>query len=67
MQHWSAVNHHEGDPRPVGRSRHAAVCLGYGRYRPQLLITGGKDAKNRALSDAWMLDVHSGRWKEVSM
>ena len=32
---------------------------------PQLLVIGGVDAGLKILSDAWMLDVQSGRWREV--
>ena len=66
MQHWSKLEHPEGEPWPVGRARHAAVCLGYGGDHPQLLVTGGKDAVRKVLSDAWLLDVKSGKWREVS-
>jgi hypothetical protein len=65
MQHWSKLDIHEGEHRPSERFQHAAVCLGYGGDHPQLLVTGGRSADNMALSDAWMLDVQSGRWKEV--
>ena len=64
MQHWSKVDDHEGEPFPVGRVGHAAVCLDYGDH-PQLFVTGGLGNK-QVLSDAWMLDVQSGRWREVS-
>ena len=64
MQHWSKLDHHEGGPCPVGRSGHAAVCLDYGDH-PQLLVTGGRGGGNRVLSDGWLLDVQSGRWREV--
>ena len=64
MQHWSKLDHHEGEPRPVARSAHAAVCLDYGDH-PQLLVIGGKGAGNRVLSDGWLLDVQSERWREV--
>lgn len=47
------------------RSTHAAVCLGYGESKPQLLVTGGRDNANEVLSDAWILDLESGEWKEV--
>ena len=40
MQHWSKLEHPEGEPWPVRRSRHAAVCLDYGGDHPQLLVTG---------------------------
>ena len=43
---------------------HAAVCLDYGDH-PQLLVIGGFDGSNKVLSDGWMLDVQSGRWREV--
>ena len=62
MQHWSKVDPQEGEPWPVGRSYPAAVCVGYGD-RPQLLVTGGWGFS--PLSDMWLLDVDTGRWREV--
>ena len=64
MQHWRKLYHHEGGPCPVGRGGHAAVCLDYGDH-PQLLVTGGRSDGNKVLSDGWLLDVQSGRWREV--
>ena len=49
----------------MGRSLHATVCLGYGGDQPQLLVTGGADGRNDILSDVWLLDVESRRWREV--
>ena len=49
----------------MARDGHAAVCLGWGDSA-QLLIYGGWNG-GRALSDVWVLDVHSGRWREVSV
>ena len=57
----------EGESCPVGRSSHAAVCLGYGGDHPQLLITGGLGVGNKVLSDSWIFDLQSGRWREVSV
>ena len=55
----------EGEPCPAGRYTHAAVCLGQGT-RPQLVVHGGQDFCG--LNDVlWILDVESGRWKEVSL
>ena len=65
MQDWRKLDPHEGDPCPVRRHCHAAVCLGYGGDHPKLLITGGLDKDVTVLSDAWVLDVQSGRWREV--
>jgi hypothetical protein len=65
MQHWSKLDDREADPRPMERCDHAAVCLGYGGDNPELLVTGGRGAGNKVFSDAWLLDVQSGRWKEV--
>ena len=59
------MDHHEGEPCPVARDSHAAVCLDYGGDHPQLLVIGGRDGGNKVLNDAWMLDVQSGRWREV--
>ena len=65
MQHWSKLDN-VGEPCPVGRADHAAVCLNYGEDQPQIFISGGKDDYYNALSDGWILDVQSGRWREVS-
>ena len=65
MQDWRKLDPHEGNPCPVTTSCHAAVCLGYGGDHPHLLVIGGKKADNTVLSDAWMLDLKSGRWREV--
>ena len=65
MQHWSKLEHPVGDPCPVGRVGHGAVCLGYGEPLPQVLVTGGLDDVGKVLSDAWILDVQSGHWREV--
>ena len=66
MQHWRKLGHQEGEPCPVGRGSHSAVCLGYGGDHPHLFITGGIDKNNTVLNDAWMLDLQSGKWKEVT-
>ena len=49
----------------MGRSWHAACCLNYGNDEPVLLMTGGVDDNDNTLTDAWLLDVNSGRWREV--
>jgi len=49
----------------VGRRNHAACSLNHGNDEPVLLITGGVDDNNNTLKDAWLLEVHSGRWREV--
>ena len=54
-----------GEPCPVGRSSHAAVCLGYGGDYPQLLVTGGIGSGGKVLKDAWILDMQSGKWRRV--
>ena len=54
----------KGDPWPVKRCDHAAVCLGFGGDHPQLLVTGG-DGDGDALEDTWTLDIRSWRWREV--
>ena len=46
------------------RAFHTAVCLGYGDH-PQLLLYGGMDGDHKVLSDVWILDVESRRWREV--
>lgn len=47
------------------RESHTAVCLDYGGDRPQLLVVGGHEEDYEVLSDVWLLDVQSGKWKEV--
>ena len=37
-----------------------------GEEHLQLLVTGGWDKNGNTLQDAWILDVNSGRWREVS-
>ena len=64
-QQWTKVEREEGAPWPVGRSRHAACCLNYDDDQPVLLMTGGIDKNSNTLGDAWLLDIHSGRWREV--
>ena len=65
MQHFSKMAT-QGESRPKRRSRHASVCLGYGGDHPQLLVTGGLGITiGDVLSDVWLLDVQSGRWREV--
>ncbi len=49
----------------MGRSSHAAVCLGFGGDHPQLLVTGGVDDDLNTLNDVWTLDINSWRWREV--
>ena len=63
MQHFSKMDT-QGESCPKERYDHAAVCLGYGGDHPQLLVTGGFDGI-RVMSYVWMLDVQSGRWREV--
>ena len=48
-----------------GEIDHAAVCLWNGGDHPQLLVTGGLDKSGKVLSDAWILDLQAGRWREV--
>ena len=67
VQHWTRVDIQVGESCPVVRYSHAAVCLGYGGDHPQLFITGGLDVSRKVLSDSWILDQQSGRWKEVSV
>ena len=64
MQHFSKMDT-QGESCPEGRYSPAAVCLGYGGDNPQLLVTGGWTSGGDVLSDVWLLDVQSGRWREV--
>ena len=54
-----------GGDSPTVRSSHAAVCIEHGGDGPQLVISGGLDAGDKALNDVWIMDVQSGRWKKV--
>ena len=65
MQHWRKLDN-VGEPCPVERYGHAAVCLNYGEDQPQIFISGGIDDDINVFSDGWILDVQSGRWREVS-
>ena len=65
FQEWTSLERPKGAPWPVGRSSHAACCLNFGEEHPQLLVTGGVDNNGNSLQDAWVLDVKSGRWREV--
>ena len=67
MQHWRKVECQEGEPCPVGRSRHAALCLDYSGDHPHLLITGGVSKNDNVLSDMWILNLQSEKWKEVRL
>lgn len=51
---------------PKGRDGHASCVLSEGAH-PQILVTGGWDKQNQLLYDAWVLDVTSGSWTEVSV
>ena len=64
-QEWISLERPKGAPWPVRRDSHAACCLNYGEDDPQLLVTGGVDNNGNSLQDAWVLDVKSGRWREV--
>jgi len=65
-QEWTKLERlDERDPWPAKRQDHAACCLNFGEEHPQLLVTGGAGLENKTFSDAWILDVHSRRWKEV--
>jgi len=65
-QEWTKLEKPKGAPWPVARDSHAACCLDFGEEDPQLLVTGGVDETVKVLSDGWILDVKSRRWREVS-
>ena len=54
-----------GGDSPTVRRLHAATCIEHGGDRPQLVIIGGVGAGDNVLNDVWIMDVQSGRWKEV--
>ena len=64
-QKWTKLEKPEGAPWPVERTRHAACCLNYADHKPKLLVTGGLDKNLKTLSDAWLLDINTRRWREV--
>ena len=66
QQEWTKLERPKGASWPMKRSSHAACCLNYGEENTQLLVTGGVDRNGNTLQDAWILDVKSGRWREVS-
>ena len=55
-------------PKQLGLHGAAAGCIGYNSGKPCLLISGGRrdHNKDKPLSDIWMFDPQSRRWKEVS-
>ena len=65
-QEWTKLERAEGAPWPAERSDHAACCLNYEQDHPQVLVTGGWDKNGNTINDMWILDVQSGRWREVS-
>ena len=66
VKEWTKLEKPKGAPWPAGRDSHAACCLNFGEEHPQLLVTGGVDKDVNTLGDAWILDINSGRWREVS-
>ena len=64
-QEWTKLEKTHGAPWPAARCLHAACCLNYGDEDPLLLMTGGNDNNNNIMKDAWLLEVNSGRWREV--
>ena len=65
MQEVTKVEPVPGDPWPLERGGHSACCLNYGESWPQLLVSGGLHGVIEVLKDMWILDVNSGKWKEV--
>ena len=61
-QEWTKLEKPGGAPWPAKRDSHAACCLNH----RELLVTGGVGDSGSPLSDAWILDVNSRRWDEVS-
>ena len=55
-----------GQPWPAARGSHAACCLGFESERSQLLIIGGLDSFYVTIGDAWIYDLNSHSWTEVS-
>ena len=61
------MNKSDGGLWPEERSYHGACCLNYGQQFPQLLVTGGLDRQGNPLADAWILDIHRGKWRKVKL
>ena len=57
----------EGEPWPVGRTDHAACCLGYAGDHIHLLVTGGIDRGGNVLKDVWLFNLSLKKWKKVSI
>ena len=55
----------EGEPWPVGRSAHAACCLGYAGDHIHLLVTGGVGRNGKLIKDIWLFNLSLKKWKEV--
>lgn len=66
FQHWNKLTEDadSGNVWPEARDGHTA-CLLAGGLQPKLLVTGGWNTSDKALNDAWTLDVNSGTWKRV--
>ena len=67
IQIITKLERQEREPWPVGRSYHAACCLGFDSQHPHLLVSGGVDNDDKTLRDAWLFDVMNRKWKEVSL
>ena len=55
----------EGEPWPAERSGHAACCLGCAGGHIHLLVTGGRDKRDKILKDIWIFNLSLQKWKEV--
>ena len=65
LQHWTKLKC--SGALPLKRAGHVAVCLGYNREQPLLLVTGGVDEDTNVLHDVWTLDIHCAKWREVGL
>ena len=51
----------------MGRSTHAACCIGFAGDHINLLVTGGLGRDNKVLNDMWLFDMSLKKWTEVRL
>ena len=64
LQHWTKVNKpwiNRSVKWPTGRFGHAATCVS----GPLLVIVGGRSSGQSAISDCWIHDLTTMKWKKV--
>ena len=66
LQEATELPREEGEAWPMGRRYHAACCIGYNTESRHLLICGGVGNDKKALSDIWLLNVETKKWRQVA-